>query len=77
MAKNIYGVQTVKEPDVRSGMDIAGSVAGAAATGAQAGAQFGPWGAAIVGAGFAAKSLYDNNQMKKEELRQLDGRSGR
>ena len=73
MAKNIYGVQTVKEPDVRSGMDIAGSVAGAAATGAQAGAQFGPWGAAIVGAGFAAKSLYDNNQMKKEELRQLDG----
>jgi hypothetical protein len=64
---NIYGVQKIDEPEVRDGLDIAGSVAGAAAQGAQLGSKFGPWGSLAVGAGAAGLSLVKQKQAQRKE----------
>lgn len=72
MAKNIYGVQKVKEPEVRDGLDVAGSTAAAAAQAAQMGAQYGPWvaaGAGIVGGAYA---FSQQKKMQREEQRNFD-----
>jgi len=77
MAKNIYGVQKVKEPEVRDGLDIATATAGAAAKGAQMGSKFGPWGAAggaVIAGGFA---LANQKAMQRDEEVALKGAESR
>lgn len=71
MANNIYGVQKVKEPEVRDGMDIGTSVASATAQGVQAGSALGPWGMVGAGLGFGAMSLMNQQAMQAEEKRAL------
>jgi len=88
MANNIYGVQKVKEPEVRDGLDVASATAGAAAQGAKLGANFGPYGAAaggLIAGGYALtqqkkmqrleKQALGNAKLKNEFTDNLEGRS--
>ena len=72
MAKNIYGVQKVKEPEVRDGLDIAGATASATAKGARMGAKFGPVGAVVGGGLLGAFSLANQLRMQQQEKKALD-----
>ena len=72
MANNIYGVQKVKEPEVRDGLDVAGATAGAAAKGAQMGAKFGPWAAAGAGVIAGGYAFTQQKKMQRKEENALE-----
>lgn len=90
MQDNIYGIQRVRETNVRTEGDILEGTAGAAAQGAKAGSAFGPWGTAIGGAaglvvgahaGIAGQRL-EERQLAQDESRNdfvdnLEGRGHR
>jgi hypothetical protein len=67
---NSFGIQKVKEQDVRSNLDIASSVGSSAATGAKIGKFAGPYGAIIGAAAFGTKELMNQGELRNKEKRQ-------
>ena len=69
---NIYGVQPVKETDVRDGGDIAVATTKGALQAAQMGAKYGPWvagGAALAGGIYAFTQQKKGQEQEKENLK--------
>lgn len=77
MSQNVYGVQKIDEPEVRTDLQVAGNVAGAAAQGFQTGSKYlGPLGG--VGMGIAAgvvSNIHQQRAKRKEEAAQKNAES--